>query len=257
LKALKQTTRALNNIKNMNIKVRKSSERGHADHGWLNSYHTFSFANYYDPNYTEFGCLRVLNEDRITPGSGFPTHSHREYNIFSYVVDGSLTHKDTLKNSETIHAGNVQFTCAGTGLSHSEYNDSKKDDCHFLQIWAKPRKSGLPPCYASTEFTREDKIGKLCEMISPEKKDGTIYIESDLTMYASILGKDQKVVHKVEKGHKVYIHLINKKGYHIVVNKTELKQGDGAFITVGDEETLEIQGLGQESEFVLFDVFGK
>lgn len=239
----------------MQITIRKSKDRGHADYGWLNTYHTFSFANYYDPNYLEFGCLRVLNEDRIEPDSGFPSHPHSSYNIFSYIVDGELTHKDSMGNSEIIKSGNIQFTNAGTGIVHSEFNLSKKKECHFIQIWTKPNKKGLKPSYATLELKEEEKKGKLCEMITPTEKKDKIQINSNVTVYSSILTKDEKVKHKVEKGHKVYIHLIQRKGASISVYSKNLEEGDGCYVISKDEGELEIIGIGEKSEFLLFDLF--
>jgi redox-sensitive bicupin YhaK (pirin superfamily) len=239
----------------MILTVRKSEERGYFDKGWLKTHLTFSFDEYEDSNFTQWGCLRVLNEDKIKPGYGFPTHSHDEFNIFSYIVQGELTHKDSIGNAEIIKEGQIQFTCAGTGIKHSEYNKHKNKDCHLLQIWVSPRKSKLKPTYSVSEVKREDKIENLLEILSSTKKDGVIYMESNMNVYASILKKDQAVTHQIAKKGRCYLHLINKKGYSIQVNDVVLMQGDGLFVTSKNEGSLKIQGLATESEFVLLDIF--
>jgi quercetin 2,3-dioxygenase len=237
--------------------LRESEDRGYAFYGWLESYHTFSFAEYYDSKFEEFGCLRVINEDRVTPGNGFPTHSHREFNIFSYVVEGELTHNDSMGNKEIIKKGEIQFTCAGTGIRHSEFNLHKTDKCHFIQIWMKPNKSGLKPYYKTTLFPDEKKQGTLCEIVSSENVEGSIPINSNARVFVTLLDKGEKVSHKVQKGRKVYLQLIERTNARVSLNsKVIMKAGDGVFVELKDkEETLTIQGEGDSrNELLVFDV---
>ena len=244
----------------MNIQLRKSEERGTADHGWLKTYHTFSFAFYYDPNFEEFGCLRVINEDRVTPGKGFGTHSHRAYNIFSYIVDGELTHQDSMGNKETIKSGSVQFTCAGTGISHSEYNFHKSKTCHFIQIWVKPIKSDVKPYYKTVEYSDEQKKGKLCEIVTSDEKleKESILMNANARVFVTLLEKDQKVDHVIQKGRKVYVHLIQREDSSISLNsEVILKAGDGVFITPKNEEKITLTFKGESdsrNEVLIFDV---
>ncbi|KAJ3040954.1 hypothetical protein HK097_002435, partial [Rhizophlyctis rosea] len=175
--------------------VRKSDDRGHANHGWLDTYHTFSFASYYDDEHTQFGALRVLNEDRVTPTRGFGTHPHANFEILSYVISGAITHKDSLGNIETISRGGLQFTSAGTGVRHSEYNKSQTEDVHFLQLWFEPHQKGLSPAYQTREFSDEEKRNTIVKIMGPttepdakpEEGAREIQIHSDAHMYASIL----------------------------------------------------------------------
>ncbi|KAK9728470.1 hypothetical protein K7432_001014 [Basidiobolus ranarum] len=244
----------------MTIKIlpRPSEERGHADHGWLNSYHTFNFADYWDHRFQEFGPLRVINEDIVQGGAGFPTHPHREFEIWSYVVSGELKHQDSTGTNETIGRGQVQFTTAGTGVTHSEFNAHPKNPVHFIQIWAKPDEAKLPPSYQTMEWSESDKTNKLCLIVKPlEKTAGkAISCHTDLSMYASILSKENQVVHTIESaGRRQYIHLINTGG-KLEVNGVRLNSGDGAFITEAqDDDQLVIVSVGEEpAEFLLFDM---
>jgi quercetin 2,3-dioxygenase len=238
--------------------LRKSEERGYANHGWLKSYHTFSFAFYHDSRFEQFGCLRVINEDRVTAGNGFDTHSHREYNIFSYVVEGELTHNDSMGNKEIIKKGDVQFTCAGTGIRHSEFNFHQSDTCHFIQIWMKPSKKGLKPNYKTIEYSDNKKQGKLCEIVSSENVEGSIPIQSNARVFVTLLKKNEKVEHKIQKGRKIYLHLIDRANASVSLNNSEvvLNAGDGVFIELKDEEeTLTIQGESDSrNELLVFDV---
>ncbi|KAK9718181.1 hypothetical protein K7432_005667 [Basidiobolus ranarum] len=244
----------------MAIKItpRRSEERGHANHGWLNSYHTFSFASYWDRRFEQFGPLRVINEDVVQGGTGFPTHPHKEFEIWSYVVSGELMHKDSTGTHETIKRGQVQFTTAGTGVTHSEFNAHPKNPVHFLQIWAKPDQSRLPPKYQTMEWTEEDKNNKLCLIIKPigQASEKAINCHTDLWMYASVLKKGNQVVHKIsDSGRKLYIHLINTGG-QLEVNGVRLNSGDGAFITEpGKDDQLTVTSIGESpAEFLLFDM---
>mmetsp|Transcript_14293 Transcript_14293/g.19923 ORF Transcript_14293/g.19923 Transcript_14293/m.19923 type:complete len:279 (+) Transcript_14293:65-901(+) len=245
---------------NMSIVVRKSNERGHADHGWLNTYHTFSFADYYDPQFEGCGTLRVLNEDRVSPGEGFGKHPHNNFEIFSYVVSGALRHKDSMGNLESIKRGDIQFTTAGSGITHSEFNDSDSEEVHFLQLWVFPNARGLKPGYQTKHFDDEQKKGALVKVVSPVSDPSTneIKINQDFSMYASILSQGQKVAHTFGTQRKGYLHLVmNKTGASVnVVGKSgtqvTLTEGDGAFIK--GEESVEIHGNGGTAEFVLCDL---
>jgi quercetin 2,3-dioxygenase len=242
----------------MKFLLRKSSERGYANYGWLKSNHTFSFASYHDPKFEEFGCLRVINEDRVKAGFGFGAHPHREFNIFSYIVEGELTHNDSMGNKEIIKKGDVQFTCAGTGIRHSEYNYHKTDPCHFIQIWIIPNKFRLQPYYKTVQFSDEKKQGNLCEIVSCEKIEGAIPMYSDARVFVTLLNKNEKVEHKIQKGRKVYMHLIDREGASVSLNdsKVILKAGDGVFVELGEkEESLIIQGESDSrNELLVFDV---
>lgn len=239
------------------IRIRNCNERGHADHGWLNTYHTFSFADYYDPRFESFGSLRVINEDRVIAGEGFGKHPHREFEIFSYVISGELTHRDSMGNVEVISRGWVQFTTAGTGIFHSEYNHNKEGKVvHFLQIWVMPDQYRLQPSYQTKYFDDSNKKGKLCPIVVPlkQKTDDTIGIHQDLTMYACLLDKGQSVTHKFAEGRRGYVHVcMTGKDIKVKLNDTILEAGDGAFIT--DVGELTISGEGSDTaEFVLFDL---
>jgi redox-sensitive bicupin YhaK (pirin superfamily) len=252
------------------IQIRKSGHRGHADHGWLNSFHTFSFAFYQDDRFDNFHSLRVINEDRVMPTEGFGTHSHANFEIFSYIVKGELTHRDSMGNVETLKRGDVQFTSAGSGISHSEFNEHDKEMVHFIQMWVKPDRRGLKPYYSTKTFAEEDKIGKLVPIVSGQKSigDGPININQDITVYASILTPGQEIEHKVEEGREVYIHVIQdsvdmttdaKKVSLLLNDDVELGSGDGAFIkNTADGVTLKLKGNsaveGVGTEFLLFDV---
>ncbi|KAJ1991332.1 hypothetical protein H4R33_001395 [Dimargaris cristalligena] len=266
------------------IAKRPSSERGHADHGWLNTYHTFSFADYYDPKYQEFGALRVLNEDRVKARRGFGTHPHRQYEIFSYIISGELEHKDSMGNIEVLQRGDVQFTTAGTGISHSEKNEHPSKPVHFLQIWTKPENSYLEPGYVTRRFQEADKRNRLQPFVSPYQDvvnalttaetptvlPDTIGIHTDLYAYSSILEPGQTVVHQVVKSQtpgsatrarRVYLHVIDKAGSLDVADgqsetTTRLDKGDGAFITeVKPSGTIELANPSDKPvEFILFDL---
>ncbi|KAF2736752.1 RmlC-like cupin [Polyplosphaeria fusca] len=256
----------------LKITKRPWEARGHADHDWLYTYHTFSFASYYDPRHESFGPLRVINEDRVKAGTGFGTHSHAEFLIFSYIVNGTLEHKDSLGNLENLKRGEVQFTSAGTGIRHSEYNRNKDDEVHFLQIWAKPNKKGLKPHYQTKKFTDEQKQDKLVRIMeytdrlkNPDAEDAAIGLQADLSMDASILSPGKKVVHEVvaEGPRKIFVQLIMSKraqpkegGAKIKVGDTVLGEGDGAYIDgVSGPGKIEVESIGDKpGEFLLFDM---
>jgi len=251
--------------------VRKSSERGSANHGWLNSYHTFSFSSYYDPKFANFHSLRVINEDRVSPSEGFGTHGHSNAEIFSYVVSGALSHRDSIGNKEILKRGEVQFTSAGTGISHSEFNGSDTDYVHFLQIWVRPRANGLKPNYQTRNFSDSEKHGKLRLIVSPDGQEKSVQINNDIKVYASILKPGEQVQHTVAAGRDAYVHVVqdatsfdseaNLAG--LTVNGTLLAGGDGAFLRTptangGGDGSLTLVGSskagGKPVEFLLFDV---
>ena len=241
------------------IRVRPSNARGKADHGWLKSYHTFSFADYYDPKFESFGALRVINEDTVAGGEGFGTHPHRDAEIFSYVISGVIEHKDSMGNTELLTRGQVQFTSAGTGIRHSEFNGDKKLPLRFLQIWAMPRQRGLTPRYETKTFGDEAKADKLCPIITPDGSNGTITIAQDFRMFASILSSGVSLRHALGS-RRAYLHVPIMDGSGGVTLSgsgaaaVTLKPGDGAFVEGVSE--LEIVGADgkKPTEFVLFDL---
>ncbi|KAJ3036451.1 hypothetical protein HDV00_002735 [Rhizophlyctis rosea] len=257
--------------------VRKSEDRGHANHGWLDTYHTFSFASYYDDVHTQFGSLRVLNEDRVTPTRGFGTHPHANYEILSYVISGAITHKDSLGNIETIPRGGLQFTSAGTGVRHSEYNESKDTDVHFLQLWFEPIVKGLKPTYQTREFGDEGKRNTLVKIMepttaptaAPEDDSVAIQIHADAHMYASILDGGNSISlrpeaprFKEDATRKVYVHVVNGSEGTLAVSVKDgedgvvLHAGDGVYIEdVNEENEIEFRRVGGAGaiEFVVID----
>ena len=289
--ASKVATKIMSKLSHTKITPRRSGERGHAAHGWLNSYHTFSFAQYYDPRFLSFGSLRVLNEDRVAPSTGFPTHPHRDAEIFSYILSGELTHRDSMVKKGTtaqkkddfsrMHRGDVQFTTGGTGIAHSEQNEHPSDEVHFLQIWATPWKKGLPPTYHTETFNSESKRDRFVTILSPLKAgpkatldeekaaipviEGTIPIHADFLMGAAILGKGVQAKWRIggmeaarkREGRRVYVHLpMRKVGAKVrLAGDTVLEEGDGAFVesvNAGDELAVESVGEG-EAEVVVLD----
>ncbi|KAK3075838.1 hypothetical protein LTR53_000540 [Teratosphaeriaceae sp. CCFEE 6253] len=256
----------------MRVQKRPWDLRGHADHGWLYTYHTFSFASYHDPRHQEFGPLRVINEDRVEKGTGFGTHSHAEFLIWSYIVNGELEHKDSMGNLENLRRGEVQFTSAGTGIRHSEYNRNKKEDVHFLQIWAKPNIKGLAPSYKTRKFTDAMKTNQLVRIIESVARhsgqDGEsdpIPADSDVSMSASILSPGEKVTHELvaQGARNVYLHVVmtgktqpKSGGARIKVEGVELGEGDGGFVRgAAGPGKLEVESVGDTAaEFLLFDM---
>jgi redox-sensitive bicupin YhaK (pirin superfamily) len=230
------------------LTLRKSQDRGYADHGWLKSFHSFSFANYYDPQHMGFGNLRVINEDRIAPGTGFGTHGHRDMEIISYVLEGNLAHKDTLGNVKGIPPGDVQRMSAGTGVMHSEYNHSQRDLVHFLQIWIEPKQHGVPPSYEQKRFSTEDKKGRLRLVASPDGAEGSVRIHQDAWVYASVLDGADAVSYLLPARHKAYVHVARGA---VELNGERLSAGDGARIS--GEAELHF-GNGQQAELLLFDM---
>jgi len=230
------------------IQVRKSCERGHANHGWLDTYHTFSFADYYDPAHMGFGPLRVINEDRVEPGRGFGTHGHRDMEIITYVLDGGLQHRDSLGNGSVIRPGDVQRMSAGTGVMHSEFNASEQDPVHFLQIWIEPSARGVRPGYEQKHFGPEDRRGRLRLLASPDGHEDSVTIHQEARVYASDLAADDAVSHSFEPGRRAYVHVARGA---ITLNGKPLEAGDGA--SVVDETMVNLSALA-ESQVLLFDL---
>jgi len=229
------------------IQVRRSHDRGHANHGWLDTHHTFSFGNYYDPEHMGFRTLRVINDDRVVGGAGFPTHPHRDMEIISYVVDGALEHKDSMGNGSVIRPGDVQRMRAGTGVTHSEYNHSKADTVRFLQIWVVPEESGLEPGYEQ-RFFGDERLGRLRLVASPDGAEGSVQIRQDISMYASILNDCDEVTHAFDVDRHGWLQVVRGT---VAVGDTTLSEGDGA--SFSDEPSITIRSEG-ESEIILFDI---
>jgi redox-sensitive bicupin YhaK (pirin superfamily) len=230
------------------IEVRKSNERGLADHGWLRSFHTFSFADYYDPRHMGFGSLRVINEDRVQPGMGFGTHGHRDMEIISYVLDGALEHKDSMGNGSVIRPGDVQRMSAGTGVRHSEFNASRSDLVHFLQIWIEPGVQGIAPSYEEKHFDATSKRGRLRLVASPDGREGSVTIHQDAYLYGALIDGDERVSHPLASGRKAYVHIARGAA---TVNGQPLAAGDALKATGVPEVVIE-KGAG--AEVLLFDL---
>jgi redox-sensitive bicupin YhaK (pirin superfamily) len=230
------------------ITLRRARDRGHADHGWLDTWHTFSFADYYDTEQMGFQALRVINDDVVAPGRGFGTHPHRDMEIVTYVLDGALAHKDSLGNSSTIVPGEVQRMSAGTGVLHSEFNHSKTDPVHLLQIWILPDRTGLTPSYEQTFFPEEDKRGRLRLVASPDGADGSVTIHQDARLYATLLAPGEEVSHPLARGRHAWVHVARGKAS---LNGQPLEAGDGAAIS--GEEGVTLRGDGH-AEVLLFDL---
>jgi hypothetical protein len=230
------------------IAVRRSHERGHAQHGWLDTYHTFSFAGYHDPRYTGFRALRVINEDRVEPGTGFGTHSHRDMEILTYVLEGSLAHKDSMGNGSVIRPGDVQRMTAGTGVSHSEYNHSQVDPVHLLQIWILPERKGLEPGYEQRSFPGGQRQGRLRLIAARDGRDGAVTIHQDVQVYSGLLSAGDELTHRLGPGRHAWVQVARGA---VRVNGHLLKAGDGA--AVSDEGELRLTA-DHASELLLFDL---
>jgi redox-sensitive bicupin YhaK (pirin superfamily) len=230
--------------------IRRSNERGHAHHGWLESYHTFSFADYFDPKHVEFGPLRVINEDRVVPGAGFGTHGHRDMEIISYVLDGELAHKDSTGTSSVIRPGDVQRMSAGRGVRHSEFNNSKSKPVHFLQIWIQPNVSGIEPEYEEKRFEPEDKRGRLRLIASPDGAEDSVRIHQDAHVYAGLFDGSEQGLLAARAGRRVYVHVARGA---ITVNGEVLAAGDALKLT--DATELSLSG-GSDAEVLVFDLPG-
>ena len=230
------------------ITVRRSEERGHFDHGWLDTRHTFSFADYHDPAHMGFRSLRVVNEDRVKPGRGFGTHGHRDMEIVSVVLEGALAHEDSTGQGSTLRPGDVQRMSAGTGIRHSEYNPSASDPVHFLQIWILPNQEGLPPGYEQKRFGPEEERGVLRLVASPNGAKGSLTLHQDVRIYATALGSEEKVRHPLAPGRHAWLQVTRGA---LSANGTRLEAGDGA--AVSGESLLELVGA-EPSEALLFDL---
>jgi hypothetical protein len=240
----------------------KSNNRGYADHEWLKSYHTFSFAQYYNPKYLGFGALNVINEDRVAPRGGFPEHPHRNYEIFSYIVSGELQHKDSMGYSETVRRGDVQFISSGSGIFHSEYNRHPKDTVHFLQVWIAPSKNGLEPSYRAKHFSDREKRNTLRAIVAPNGKElDCITINQDVTTYASILDRRRRVEHVLKPNRKVLVQMITTSpsvGVKVTVSgeSVQLQGGDVLFVyEANNTASITIEGYSDApTEFLMFDI---
>ena len=230
------------------IAIRQSSQRGHANHGWLDTSHTFSFANYYDPKHMGFGALRVINEDRVGPGKGFGSHGHQDMEILTYVLSGALAHKDSMGNVETLFANDLQRMTAGTGIVHSEFNGSRTEPVHFLQIWLEPAVNGLPPSYQQLSLTEKQKLGKLLLVASPEG-GGPLKIHQDVQVLIGQVEAGAELVHPLAPGRQAWVHVIRGAA---TVNGQPLATGDAAAIT--GEPMVTIAGVGPNTEVLVFDL---
>jgi hypothetical protein len=231
------------------MQVTRSADRGHTDIGWLDSHHSFSFGDFYDPRKMGFRALRVINEDRVTPATGFGTHPHRDMEIISYVVEGELGHKDSMGNGSVIRPGDVQRMSAGTGVLHSEMNPSRGQAVHFLQIWILPEKQGLKPSYEQKSFPESERRGKLRLLASRDGRDGSVTVHQDVSLYGSVLEAGERVEYALGAGRHAWVQVI--KG-GVTVNGNPLRAGDGA--AVSDASALELVGDGQKAEVLLFDL---
>jgi quercetin 2,3-dioxygenase len=230
------------------ITIRKSDDRGHADHGWLDTRFTFSFADYFDPEHVQFRTLRVMNDDRIAGGGGFPTHPHRDMEIVTYVLEGALAHKDSMGNGSVIRPGDVQYMSAGTGVAHSEFNASKTELTHMYQIWMFPDKKNYEPTYDQKHFSEADKRGTLRLVASPDGREGSVKIRQDNALYATVLGSGESVKHALKSNRHAYVQVARGS---ITLNGKKLDTGDGAAIS--DERALELKGV-EDAEVLLFDL---
>ena len=231
------------------IDIRHAEERGAANFGWLDSRHTFSFGHYYDPDHMGFGALRVINEDRVRPGAGFDTHGHQDMEIISYVLEGALEHKDSIGTGSVIRPGDVQVMSAGTGIRHSEFNHSKNEPVHFLQIWVLPDRQGLPPRYDQKSFPAAEKRDRLRLVGSPDGRDGSIVIHQDAEIYDALLSRGHAVTHALKAGRKSGIQVV---GGAVEVNGKPAVAGDG--VAVEDEAVLSITSRADDSEVLVFDL---
>ena len=230
------------------IQIRRSEERGGGDHGWLKTHHTFSFSDYWDPKWMGFRSLRVINEDWVAPGNGFPTHPHRDMEIITYILEGKLEHKDSLGTGSVILPGDGQRMTAGSGIRHSEFNPSTKEPAHLLQIWIQPEKTGLAPSYEQKSFPEEEKRGKLRVIASRDAQEGSVKINQDAKLYVSLLEPGEEVSHEFGKGRHRWLQVVRGA---VELNGTKLGQGDGAAIS--EEKKLSIKG-SEEAEVLLFDL---
>ncbi len=230
------------------IRLRKAEDRGHFDHGWLNTFHTFSFADYYDPAHVGFRVLRVINEDRVQPGQGFGTHGHRDMEIITCVLEGALEHKDSLGTGSIIKAGELQRMSAGTGIRHSEFNPSQSEPVHLYQIWLLPQRKGEKPSYEQRAFPEAEKQGRLRLVASKDGREGSLTIHQDVGLFLASLNKDQSVTHRLESGRHAWVQVLRGA---VQLDGMALSAGDGAAIS--EESTLAVRAL-EPSEWMLFDL---
>ena len=230
------------------IRVRRAAERGHFDHGWLDTYHTFSFGDYFDPDHLGFRSLRVINDDRVAPGQGFGMHGHRDMEIVTYVLDGTLAHRDSLGNGSVLRPGELQRMTAGTGVRHSEFNPSDQQEVHLYQIWLLPERNGLQPSYEQKAFAEEERRGTLRLVASPTGEDGSLTIRQDARLYLSTLKSGETVAHLLNPGRYAWLQVLRGQ---VAVNGHFLSAGDGA--AVSEEWKLEIRG-DDDAEVMLFDL---
>jgi len=230
--------------------IRRSAERGFADHGWLKSFHTFSFADYFDPEQVEFGPLRVINEDRVQAGAGFGTHPHRDMEIISYVLSGELAHKDSMGNGSTIRPGDVQRMSAGSGVRHSEFNPSESQAVHFLQIWIQPDVRNIEPSYEEKRFSAEEKRGRLRLIASPNRAEGSVLIHQDARVYAGLFDGAEQAELTVAPGRRIYLHVARGR---LTANQIALEAGDALKVTEGSHVAL---NDGRGAEVLVFDLPG-
>ena len=233
------------------LTLRRADQRGHADHGWLDSHHSFSFANYYDPAHMGFRGLRVINEDRVTPGRGFGTHPHRDMEILSYVLDGALEHRDSMGHGSIIRPGEVQRMSAGTGVRHSEFNASPTEPVHFLQIWILPSRAGLPPSYEQRAYPSADRQGRLRLVVDPAGRDGALGIHADARVYAGLLADGEQVEHVVSAGRHAWVQVARGE---LELAGERLKAGDGAATSEPGILTLTGRGGAEAAEVLVFDL---
>jgi len=229
------------------IQIRRSAERGHINHGWLDTFHTFSFGDYYDPGWMGWRSLRVINDDRVAPGYGFPMHAHRDMEIITYVLAGELEHRDSMGNGGVIRPGEIQYMSAGTGVRHSEFNPSRENPVHLLQIWIMPQQQGLEPTYAQQQFG-DQRVGRLCLLASSGGRDGSMQIRQDADVYAAILKDGAHAEHKLSEGRGAWLHVATG---GVSVNGEDLLAGDAALVE--GEDSLSVVG-SSEGEVLLFDL---
>jgi len=230
--------------------IRRSNERGFADHGWLKSFHSFSFADYFDPKHIEFGALRVINEDRVQAGQGFGTHAHRDMEIISYVLSGELAHKDSMGNGSTLRPGDVQRMSAGSGVRHSEFNPSRENPVHFLQIWITPNASGIEPSYEEKRFEPQEKRGQLRLIASPDRADGSLLIHQDARVYAGMFDGAERASLAIADGRRAYVHVVRGK-----VGTNGVSLGSGDALKLSDTNAVKLQD-GSDAEILVFDLPG-
>ena len=230
------------------ITIRKSNERGHANHGWLDTHFTFSFADYQDPQHVQFRTLRVMNDDRVAGGGGFPTHPHRDMEIVTYVLEGALQHRDSMGNGSVIRPGDVQRMSAGTGVTHSEFNASESEPVHLLQIWMLPERKGTAPSYEQEAFSEAERQGKLRLVASPDGREGSVTIHQDNELYAALLNAGETVRHALKPDRHAWVHVARSR---VQLHGTELAAGDGAAISA--EKAIELTGV-KDAEVLLFDL---